>query len=50
MFLDHDINLVTAKINTLGERAEDTFLVSGGNLNEEKRVIEFEQALIAALN
>ncbi len=50
VFLDHDINLVTAKINTLGERAEDTFLVSGGNLNEEKRVIEFEQALIAALN
>jgi [protein-PII] uridylyltransferase len=28
-FLAHGIHLHTAKINTLGNRAEDTFLISG---------------------
>lgn len=28
-FLEHDVHLRTAKINTLGNRAEDTFLVCG---------------------
>ena len=30
-FLTHGIHLQTAKINTLGKRAEDTFLISGKN-------------------
>ena len=30
-FLQHNIHLQTAKINTLGNRAEDTFLISGKN-------------------
>jgi [protein-PII] uridylyltransferase len=37
-FLQHDVHLHTAKINTLGNRAEDTFLISGksgGRLDEE---------------
>ncbi len=31
LFLKHKIHLQTAKINTLGQRAEDTFLISGKN-------------------
>ncbi|MDP3679080.1 MAG: hypothetical protein Q8R23_08345, partial [Methylotenera sp.] len=30
-FLKHDIELHNAKINTLGNRAEDTFLISANN-------------------
>ena len=39
-FLQHGVELHTAKINTLGNRAEDTFLVSakGGNSLDEQTV------------
>ena len=30
-FLEHQVHIQTAKINTLGKRAEDTFLISGKN-------------------
>ena len=41
----HGINLYTAKINTLGERAEDTFLVTGDALQDTKKVVQLEAEL-----
>jgi [protein-PII] uridylyltransferase len=46
---DHRVNLQTAKITTLGERAEDVFLVEGPGLSDLKNVITVETALIEAL-
>ncbi|MGZ8203655.1 MAG: [protein-PII] uridylyltransferase [Burkholderiales bacterium] len=45
----YDINLHTAKINTLGARAEDVFLVSGPALYDAKRVVRLEADLIEQL-
>jgi len=45
----HGINLQLAKISTLGERVEDTFLVSGAALQQNKAQIEIETELLAAL-
>jgi [protein-PII] uridylyltransferase len=43
--------LHTAKIATLGERAEDTFLIraSGERLNNLKVLLQLETDLVAAL-
>jgi [protein-PII] uridylyltransferase len=49
VFLAYGINLHTAKINTLGARAEDTFLISGEALNDSKRVVRMENDLIETL-
>ena len=46
---EHGINLYTAKINTLGERAEDTFLVSGDALRDTKKVVRLETELVREL-
>ena len=46
---DHQVNLQTAKITTLGERAEDVFLVEGPGLSDSKNAITVETALIEAL-
>ena len=43
-------NLHTAKITTLGERAEDSFVISGEDLARPKVVLQLEQNLVAALN
>ncbi len=43
------INLQTARINTLGDRAEDVFLVSGEALNNPKTVLQLEQDLLKEL-
>ncbi|KPK20326.1 MAG: protein-PII uridylyltransferase [Betaproteobacteria bacterium SG8_41] len=45
----YDINLHTAKINTLGARAEDVFLVAGAGLKNPKTVIRLEGALLEQL-
>ena len=45
----HDVNLYTAKINTLGERAEDTFIVSGDALRDTKQVLRLETELVQEL-
>ena len=44
-----DINLHSAKINTLGFRAEDTFVVSGNALNNPKTTVRFESELLDQL-
>jgi len=45
----HRVNLHTAKINTLGDRAEDVFLVSGDALSDQKQVLQLEQELLKEL-
>jgi [protein-PII] uridylyltransferase len=45
----HGINLQLAKISTLGERVEDTFLISGAKLQQNKAQIEIETELLQAL-
>jgi [protein-PII] uridylyltransferase len=43
------ISLQTARINTLGDRAEDVFLISGAGLGDSKTVLQLEQDLLAEL-
>lgn len=45
----HDIQLHTAKITTLGERAEDSFLISGAALQHTPQRLKLEQDLLATL-
>ena len=45
----HGIHLHLAKISTLGERVEDTFLISGPKLQQNRAQIEIETELLAAL-
>ena len=47
--VEYQINLYTAKINTLGDRAEDVFLMSGAALNDPKKVIRLESDLVRVL-
>ncbi|MGH8771082.1 MAG: [protein-PII] uridylyltransferase [Burkholderiales bacterium] len=46
---DYNINLRDAKIATLGERAEDTFLINGEILSNARAVMRFENDLLQAL-
>ena len=46
---EHEVNLHTAKIATLGERVEDTFLVSGPLLGNSAKTVQLESALIERL-
>ena len=45
----HNINLQLAKVSTLGERVEDTFLIDGPALQHNKQQIEIETELLEAL-
>jgi [protein-PII] uridylyltransferase len=45
----YDVSLHTAKINTLGARAEDVFLVSGAALQDPKTVVRLESDLVEQL-
>ena len=46
---EHGVQVHTAKIATLGERAEDVFLVSGDDLNDPARRIRLETVLMERL-
>ncbi|RYX95831.1 MAG: [protein-PII] uridylyltransferase [Comamonadaceae bacterium] len=46
----HRINLQLAKVTTLGERVEDTFLIDGPELQHNKAQIAIETELLEALN
>ena len=46
----HRINLQLAKVMTLGERVEDTFLIDGPELQYNKAQIAIETELLEALN
>ncbi|MDR2015561.1 MAG: [protein-PII] uridylyltransferase [Azoarcus sp.] len=45
----HGISLEIAKITTLGERVEDSFLLTGGGLTQESRVVKIERELLERL-
>jgi len=45
----HKINLQLAKVNTLGERVDDTFLIQGAELQHNRAQIEIETELLEAL-
>jgi [protein-PII] uridylyltransferase len=46
----HHVNLQLAKITTLGERVEDTFLIDGSALQQNKKQIEIESELLDAIS
>lgn len=43
------ISVHSARINTLGERAEDTFLIAGNALNDTRSLVHLETRLLKAL-
>ena len=45
----HDINLQLAKITTLGERVEDTFLIDGPALQQNKLQLQIETEMLDAI-
>ncbi len=45
----HHINLQLAKITTLGERVEDTFLIDGSALQQNRKQIAIENELLDAI-
>ena len=45
----HHLNLQLAKVATLGERVEDTFLIDGPELQNNRKQIEIETELLEAL-
>jgi [protein-PII] uridylyltransferase len=46
----HEVNLQMARISTLGERVEDTFLIEGPRLSNQRLQLSFEEDLLEALN
>jgi len=46
----HQISVQLAKVSTLGERVEDTFLVTGESLRQDKKQLALETDLLEALS
>jgi [protein-PII] uridylyltransferase len=46
----HNVNVQLAKVSTLGERVEDTFLVTGDALRQDKKQLALETELLEALS
>jgi [protein-PII] uridylyltransferase len=44
-----NVNVVSAKINTLGDRAEDVFLIDGARLHDEQALLRLETAIYEQL-
>ena len=44
-----NVNVASAKINTLGDRAEDVFLIDGARLHDEQALLRLETTLYEAL-
>ena len=49
MLARHKINLQLAKVSTLGERVEDTFLVDGPALQHSRTQLQIESELLDAV-
>ena len=50
MLAHHHINVKLAKVTTLGERVEDSFLIDGPELQHNKAQIAIETELLQALS
>ena len=46
----YNVDLQTARINTLGDRVEDVFLVAGESLSNQKLVLMLEQDLLEEMH
>ncbi len=46
----HGVNVQLAKVSTLGERVEDTFLIDGSELQNNRKQIEIETELLEAIS
>ena len=46
----HHLSVQLAKVSTLGERVEDTFLLQGSELQNNARQIQIETELLQALS
>jgi [protein-PII] uridylyltransferase len=49
VLLEHGVNVASARINTLGNRAEDVFVLQGEELMEPGKRLALEQALLTTL-
>lgn len=49
VLLEHDANVASARINTLGNRAEDVFVLQGEGMIEPHKRLALEQALVEVL-
>jgi [protein-PII] uridylyltransferase len=49
VLVDYGVDVQTAKINTLGERAEDSFVITGDALRETRNIINLESDVMRAL-
>jgi [protein-PII] uridylyltransferase len=49
VLVQYEISLHAAKIDTLGERVEDTFLITGPALNDTRTALRLENDLVQAL-
>ncbi|RTL54907.1 MAG: [protein-PII] uridylyltransferase [Rhodocyclaceae bacterium] len=49
LLAQHGISLHAARVNTLGERVEDTFLISGHELEKSTTLVKLEQELLEVL-
>jgi [protein-PII] uridylyltransferase len=47
---NHKVNIQLAKISTLGERVEDTFLINGDALQHNKKQLDIETELLEAIS
>jgi [protein-PII] uridylyltransferase len=50
VFAAHRINLIMAKILTLGDRVEDIFIIEGDALGHPRTQLQFERAVLSALD
>jgi len=49
LLAEANVNIASAKINTLGDRAEDVFLIDGARLHDEQALLRLETMLYDAL-
>ena len=50
IFQQHQVNLQMAKVMTLGERAEDVFIIDGDSLENPRTQLLFERDILDMLN